>query len=83
MILYYMAKRFPHCYVLNFEMATDANEQQNMFSSNLEENQLEEEPLPPRKMPKIFVMRPDYVSYDGTGDIRWNTRYGELIEVSC
>jgi hypothetical protein len=78
MILYYMAKRFPHCYILNFEMATDANEEQKM--NNWEEH-LEDETLPPKKMQKIFVIGPDYVNYDGTADIRWNTRYGELVKV--
>lgn len=25
---------------------------------------------------------PDFVSYDGTKDVKWNTKYGELIVVS-
>lgn len=65
MILYHMAKKFPQCYVKNFEMAT-------------KKVQKIEGP-PPAQLP------PDFVSYDGTNDIRWNTRYGELKKVreSC
>ena len=28
-----------------------------------------------------YVPPTDFVSYDGTYDVKWNTRYGELIEV--
>lgn len=62
MVLFYLAKRFPQCYVKNFEMATKKNEKING--------------PPPVELP------PDFVSYDGTNDIKWNSRYAELVKVS-
>lgn len=26
------------------------------------------------------TLTPDYVDYDGTNDIEWNARYGELVK---
>mmetsp|Transcript_25653 Transcript_25653/g.46428 ORF Transcript_25653/g.46428 Transcript_25653/m.46428 type:complete len:350 (+) Transcript_25653:1240-2289(+) len=60
MILFNLAKRFPQCYVKNFEMATKKNEKITG--------------TPPVELP------PNFVSYDGTNDIRWNTRYAELVK---
>ena len=32
--------------------------------------------------PPPVELPPDFVSYDGTNDVKWNTRYGELVKVS-
>lgn len=31
--------------------------------------------------PSRVELPPDFISYDGTNDIRWNTKYGELVKV--
>jgi len=66
MILHYMAKQFPQCYVKNFEVATDLNERANKRSSYGGSTELP----------------PNFVSHDGTNDVKWNTKYAELVEVS-
>ena len=35
-----------------------------------------------KKGPPPVELPPDFVSYDGTKDIKWNKRYGELLKVS-
>ncbi|KAL3758535.1 hypothetical protein ACHAWU_008289 [Discostella pseudostelligera] len=64
MILHYMAKQFPQCYVKNFEVATDLNERANKRSSYGGSTELP----------------PNFVSHDGTNDVKWNTKYAELVE---
>ena len=64
MILYHMAKKFPTSYVQNFEMATKKHEKATGLLNG----------PPPVDLP------PDFVSYDGTNDIKWNSRYAELIK---
>ena len=60
MILYYAAKRYPQCYVKNFEMAnTKAG----------------------KNGPPLGELPPDFVSYDGTNDVKWNKNYAELVKV--
>jgi hypothetical protein len=66
MILHYMAKQFPQCYVKNFEAATALNEKANKRSSFGGSTELP----------------PNFVSHDGTNDVKWNTKYSELVEVS-
>lgn len=34
------------------------------------------------KLPAPVELPPDFISYDGTNDIKWNTRFGELKKVS-
>mmetsp|Transcript_26209 Transcript_26209/g.56261 ORF Transcript_26209/g.56261 Transcript_26209/m.56261 type:complete len:733 (+) Transcript_26209:449-2647(+) len=63
MILFYMAKRFPQCYVQNFDMATKKHEKMTGGGGP-----------PPVELP------PNFVTYDGTNDIKWNTRYSELVK---
>jgi len=60
MILFNLAKRFPQCYVKNFDMATKKYEKMTG--------------PPPAELP------PNFVSYDGTNDIKWNTKYAELVK---
>jgi hypothetical protein len=31
--------------------------------------------------PSRVELPPEFISYDGTNDIRWNTKYGELVKV--
>ena len=62
MWLFYMSKKFPTCYVKNFESATKKTEK--IIG-----------PKPPE-------LPPGFVSYDGTNDIKWNTMYAELVQVS-
>ena len=57
MILFYLAKRNPHCFVKTFHKATKPNDKGG-----------------PPEFP------PDFVSHDGTNDIKWNTRYSELLK---
>lgn len=33
--------------------------------------------------PPPVDLPPDFVSYDGANDIKWNTRYAELVKVRC
>ena len=60
------SQRFPQCYVQNFEMATKKHDKMMGKIGG----------PPPVELP------PDFVSYDGTNDVKWNTRYGELVKVS-
>ena len=59
MILHYMAKQFPQCYLQHTHTATS-------YTVKSEECEV----------PNNFV------SYDGTYDVKWNTKYAELVEVS-
>ena len=71
MILFYLAKRYPQCYVRNFDTATRRNERM-MAGAGAGGGA----GPPPVELP------PDFVSHDGTNDVRWNSRYGELVKVS-
>mmetsp|Transcript_4390 Transcript_4390/g.7779 ORF Transcript_4390/g.7779 Transcript_4390/m.7779 type:complete len:694 (-) Transcript_4390:135-2216(-) len=57
MILFYLAKRNPHCFVKTFQRATKPNDKGE-----------------PIEFP------PDFFSHDGTNEIKWNTRYSELLK---
>ena len=67
MILFYMAKKFPQSYVKNFEMTTKKVE---MVEKKIFGP-------PPLELP------PNFVSYDGTNDVKWNMRYAALVKVSA
>ena len=69
MVLHYMAKQFPKCYVENFELATNMNERKRTAEEGGGRGKKKDIP-------------PNFVSYDGTNDVKWNMKYGELIQVS-
>ena len=85
MILFYMAKRYPQCYVQNFELATEMHDKQ--INESVLEEEKSDEALPDSRSSSVgkqFCEIPrKFVSYDGTNDVKWNMNYGELIEVSA
>jgi len=71
MILFYLAKHYPQCYVKNIK---------NSDNNNVATGMATEKVNGPAAIHDPIELPFDFVSHDGTSDIKWNTRYSELFK---